>query len=129
MPEQAATVQWIDATLTPPPFHRYVLIVTGRFNDPERRAQAHRMMIARVVPDSPNDEEAGNHTEYASWRKGEADYHEYQFYLQPADKAWMGQIKVAVHGGSDFCDLFSDAISHWAECPALPPLTDQEDAA
>lgn len=122
-----AQITWHDATQTPPPFDRYVLVLTGFFADPARQAETSLMMVARVVKDSPNDE--GKRLEYQSWKAGESPYHEYQFYLQSSEKAWMGQIDVALHGDSDFCDLYSDAISHWAECPGLPPLAGEEEAA
>ncbi|RMG32513.1 MAG: hypothetical protein D6720_13175 [Gammaproteobacteria bacterium] len=127
MPETKTAIEWIDATETPPPFGRYLLVVTGRFADPARRAQTHRMLIARLVQESPNDEAA--RSEYKSWLAGEDDFGAYQFYLQPAEKAWMGKIDVGLQGDSDFCDLYSDAISHWAECPAMPPLAGKEVAA
>ena len=127
MLEKTISIQWNDATKTPPPFGRYLLMVTGRFADPARRAQTNRMLIARLVQESPNDE--GARSEYKSWLAGEDDFGAYQFYLQPAEKAWMGKIDVELHGDSDFCDLYSDAISHWAECSDLPPLAGGEVAA
>ncbi len=111
-------MNWIKATETPPPFGVYVMLVMGRFADRERRSQSTHVTVARVMKDSPNDPGWGMRKEYAAFRNGEADYHEFQFYLQPIDKAWIGDTDLPMF--DDFLHTYSDMISHWAKLPDLP---------